>query len=82
MEDYYDFGDFYMIIIIRSYDIQIWFNWGFVWCYGFNYEEVVKCFEWVVLIDFDCVMIYWGFVYVLGFNYNKLWVVFDDEEGS
>nr|CDP31620.1 Putative TPR domain protein [Podospora anserina S mat+] len=81
-EDYYDLGDFYMTITTRSHDTQIWFNRGLVWCYGFNHEEAVKCFERAALTDPDCAMTYWGLAYALGPNYNKPWAAFDDEEGS
>ncbi|KAK4197562.1 putative TPR domain protein [Triangularia verruculosa] len=79
-DDYYDLGDFCMNITTRSADSQKWFNRGLVWCYGFNHEEAVKCFERSALADPDCAMAYWGIAYALGPNYNKPWGVFHDGE--
>ncbi|KAK0726177.1 hypothetical protein B0T21DRAFT_371138 [Apiosordaria backusii] len=79
-DDYYDLGDFYMTITTRNSDSQKWFNRGLVWCYGFNHEEAVQCFERAALADPDCAMAHWGIAYALGPNYNKPWGVFDAEE--
>ncbi|KAK0671731.1 putative TPR domain protein [Cercophora samala] len=81
-DEYYHLGDFYMTITTKSCDAQKWFNRGLVWCYGFNHEEAVKCFERAALADPDCAMAYWGIAYAVGPNYNKPWAAFDDEEGS
>ncbi|KAK4180443.1 putative TPR domain protein [Triangularia setosa] len=79
-EEYYDLGDFSMTITTRNTNSQKWFNRGLVWCYGFNHEEAVKCFERAALADPDSAMAHWGIAYALGPNYNKPWGVFDDEE--
>lgn len=77
---YYDLGDFQRTINTSSPEAQTWFNQGITWCYGFNHEQAVKCFEKVLWHDEDCVMAYWGLAYALGPNYNKPWSLFGKRE--
>jgi tetratricopeptide (TPR) repeat protein len=77
---YYDLGGFHMPVTTPSTDAQTWFSRGLVWCYGFNHEEAVKCFENAASKDPDCAMAHWGIAYALGPNYNKPWGVFDELE--
>ncbi|KAG7291352.1 hypothetical protein NEMBOFW57_001367 [Staphylotrichum longicolle] len=77
---YYDLGGFHMPVTTTSADAQTWFSRGVVWCYGFNHEEAVKCFENAASKDPECAMAHWGIAYALGPNYNKPWGVFDELE--
>jgi len=79
-DGYYDLGDFHMPVTTPSTKAQTWFNRGLVWCFGFNHEEAVKCFERAVAQDAACAMAYWGIAFALGPNYNKPWGVFDELE--
>lgn len=75
--DFYDLGSFHRPIRTRSEDAQTWFDRGLIWCYAFNHEESVNCFEKAIAIDPECAMAYWGLAFSLGPNYNKPWTVFD-----
>lgn len=77
---YYNLGQHHMPVRTTSNEAQAWFNRGLVWCYAFNHEEAVNCFERAVAWDPDCAMAYWGIAYALGPNYNKPWGVFDAAE--
>ncbi len=77
---YYDLGRFHMPVTTNSNAAQTWFNRGLVWCYGFNHEEAVNCFENAAIKDSGCAMAYWGIALALGPNYNKPWGNFDDLE--
>ncbi|KAL2138583.1 hypothetical protein VTI28DRAFT_6528 [Corynascus sepedonium] len=79
-DDYYDLGDFRMPVTTTSDEAQAWFNRGLVWCYAFNHEEAVSCFERAAAADASCAMAYWGVAYALGPNYNKPWGIFDELE--
>ena len=48
------------------------------WCYGFNHEEAIVCFEKALEHDPACAMANWGIAYAVGPNYNKPWVAFDE----
>jgi tetratricopeptide (TPR) repeat protein len=80
VDGYYNLGDFHMPVTTTSNEAQAWFDRGLVWCYAFNHEEAVKCFERAAAQDESCAMAYWGIAYALGPNYNKPWGVFDDLE--
>ena len=73
MHDYFDLGSYRRDISSASDDAKTWFNRGLVWCYGFNQEEGVRCFQKVVEIDPECAMGYWGIAYASGPFYNKPW---------
>ena len=76
-DDYYDLGSFQWPITTNSQDTQIWFNRGITWCYGFNHQEAVKCFERAISHDRTCAIAHWGLSYAAGPNYNKPWQIFD-----
>ncbi|MEV0598789.1 hypothetical protein AB0I82_05705 [Streptomyces sp. NPDC050315] len=78
--DYFDLGTLTRPVSTRSPEAQRWFDRGLVWCYAFNHEEAVTCFEAAAAADPDCAMAYWGIAYALGPNYNKPWDFFDDDE--
>ena len=77
MSDYYDLGGFGHTVSTTSAEAQLWFDRGLNWCYGFNHEEAVRCFERAVAADPDCAMAHWGIAYASGPNYNKPWEAFD-----
>ena len=73
MSSYFDLGNYSRRISTDNADARTWFNRGLIWCYGFNQEEGVRCFEKVIEIDPDCAMGYWGIAYASGPFYNKPW---------
>jgi len=73
MGEYFDLGAYRRPVTTVSEQAASWFNRGLVWCYGFNQEEAVRCFQKVVEIDPDCAMGYWGIAYASGPFYNKPW---------
>ena len=76
-DEYYDLGSFQWPITTNNQDTQIWFNRGITWCYGFNHQEAVKCFERAISHDRTCAIAHWGLSYAAGPNYNKPWQIFD-----
>lgn len=79
-DDYYDLGTYRRSITSPSAEAQLWCNRGLLWCYGFNHEEAVACFERALAVDSECAFAYWGVAYALGPNYNKPWDFFDRAE--
>jgi hypothetical protein len=71
MSDYYDLGPYRRIISTQSEQAQIWFDRGLMWCFGYNHDEAVACFEKAVNADPNCAIAYWGIAYASGCNYNK-----------
>ena len=80
MSDYYDLGSYRRPITTGSAEAQLWFDHGLAWCYAYNHEESVACFEKVLEHDPGCAMAYWGVAYAIGPNYNKPWEAFDDAD--
>ncbi len=80
MSDYYDLGGFGRRVSTTSVEAQLWFDRGLVWCYGFNHEEAVRCFQRAVELDPGCAMAHWGIAYAIGPNYNKDWPAFGADE--
>jgi tetratricopeptide (TPR) repeat protein len=80
MGAYYDLGSFSWSVTTAHRDAQVWFNRGMAWCYGFNHEEAIACFERALELDPECAMAHWGIAYAIGPNYNKPWAAFDDED--
>jgi tetratricopeptide (TPR) repeat protein len=80
MSDYFDLGDHSFPVTTSSEDAQLWFDRGLAWCYGFNHEEAVACFERALAHDPGCAMAAWGIAFATGPNYNKLWPDFGEEE--
>jgi tetratricopeptide (TPR) repeat protein len=77
MADYYDLGSYIRPITTSSKEAQAWFNRGLLWCYGYNHDEAVRCFQKAAKYDPKCAMAQWGIAYAAGPNYNKQWVAFD-----
>ncbi len=80
MADYFDLGRYSRDIATASPDAQRWFDRGLNWCYGFNHEEAIACFEQALASDPGCAMAHWGIAYALGPNYNKAWDAFEPDE--
>jgi tetratricopeptide (TPR) repeat protein len=76
----FDLGDHTRIITTKSDDAQRLFNLGLNWCFGFNQEEGVACFQRVLEFDPDCAMAHWGIAYAGGPFYNLPWCDLGDDE--
>jgi tetratricopeptide (TPR) repeat protein len=78
--DYYDLGSYGWPISTKNPEAQTWFDRGMAWCYAFNHEEAISCFERALAHDPGCAMAHWGIGYAIGPNYNKRWEVFDEAD--
>ncbi|NNE64592.1 MAG: tetratricopeptide repeat protein, partial [Gammaproteobacteria bacterium] len=78
--EYFNLGDYARNISTTSVQAQAWFNRGLNWCYGFNQEEAVRCFQRAIELDPECAMAYWGVAYASGTFYNKPWECFGETE--
>lgn len=78
--NYYDLGNYSRAITTQSAQAQQWFDRGLMWCYGYNHEESVRCFQQAIAHDDNCAMAYWGVAYAAGCNYNKKWEAFGEQE--
>jgi tetratricopeptide (TPR) repeat protein len=79
---YFDLGRHTRPVSTRSSDAQRWFDLGLNWCFGFNHEEGVKCFDKALAADPDSVMAHWGVAYGLGPFYNLAWREFGEREAA
>lgn len=77
---YYDLGTYHRPVTTSNGDAQTWFDRGLIWCYAFNHEEAVACFEKAIALDPAFSMGYWGLAFALGPNYNKPWQFFEGRE--
>jgi tetratricopeptide (TPR) repeat protein len=77
MSDYYDLGAYTRPVTTSSKEAQLWFDRGLLWCYGYNHDEAVRCFQKAAKADPRCAMAQWGIAYAAGPNYNKQWAAFD-----
>ena len=80
MGKYFDLGEYRREVTSTSEAAVTWFNRGLIWCYGFNQEEGVRCFQKAIDIDPECAMAYWGVAYASGPFYNKPWEWYGDIE--
>ncbi|MFV2038151.1 MAG: hypothetical protein ACC646_11245, partial [Paracoccaceae bacterium] len=80
MKDYFDLGEHSRAVSTTSTDAQVWFDRGLMWCFGYNHDESVACFQRALKADPDCAMAWWGVAYASGCNYNKPWEAFDNQE--
>src|SRR5580693_9210254 len=71
--DRFNLGAYGRRISTRSAETQRWFDIGLNWCYGFNHEEGIKCFERALESDPGCPMVHWGIAYAAGPFYNLTW---------
>ncbi|KIW09107.1 uncharacterized protein PV09_00052 [Verruconis gallopava] len=79
-DPYFNLGEYRRNISASNDESRHWFNRGLIWCYSFNHEEAVYCFEQALLHDESCPLAYWGLAYALGPNYNKPWEFYDGDE--
>ncbi|MDA7551863.1 hypothetical protein N8760_08670, partial [Rhodobacteraceae bacterium] len=56
------------------------FDQGLNWCFGFNQEEALACFQEALKHDPTCAMLHWGAAYAAGPFYNMPWVDFCEAE--
>src|ERR1044071_6194200 len=78
MSDYhFDLGAYSRPVSTASPEAQTWFDRGLAWCYGYNHDEAVGCFEKAAKADPRCAIAWWGIAYAAGPNYNKQWKAFD-----
>lgn len=80
MNEYFDLGHYSRPISTSSSEAQLWFDRGLMWCYAYNHEESVRCFEKAAELDDACAMAYWGIAYATGCNYNRTWQDFTKAE--
>ncbi len=71
--DQFNLGTYRRPVSTQSPEAQRWFNIGLNWCYGFNHEEGIKCFEKALAFDPGCAMAHWGIAYAAGPFYNLTW---------
>ena len=71
--DLFNLGSYQRIISTHSAETQLWFNIGLNWCYCFNHEEAIKCFEQALRYDPDCPFVHWGIAHAAGPYYNLTW---------
>lgn len=71
--DHFNLGTHTRAISTPSPEAKRWFNMGLNWCFGFNFEEGVKCFQKAKQYDPECAMLYWGIAYGQSPFYNLLW---------
>lgn len=76
----FDLGAHKKAISTTSSEAQHWFDMGLNWCYGFNHEEGLKCFQRALEHDPHCVMAHWGAAYAAGPFYNYAWCDFTPEQ--
>lgn len=75
-DNYFDLGSYTRPITTDSIEAQKWFDRGLLWCYGFNQEEGVRCFQRALEYDDSCAMAWWGVAYGSGPFYNRTWDAF------
>ena len=71
--DGFDLGTHSRRVSTRSPEAQRWFDIGLNWCYGFNHEEGIRCFEKALGFDPGGAMAHWGIAYASGPFYNLTW---------
>lgn len=79
---HFNLGTYRRPISTRSAETQRWFNIGLNWCYGFNHEEGIKCFEKALETDPDCAFVHWGIAYAAGPFYNLTWKEHGEAEAN
>lgn len=78
----FDLGTHGRDISTTSPEAQRLFNLGLNWCYGFNHEEGVVCFQKALDHDPSCMMAHWGIAYGTGPFYNNVWRQFSTDEAE
>lgn len=80
--DRFNLGTYRRPISTRSTETQRWFDIGLNWCYGFNHEEGIKCFEKALETDPGCAFVHWGIAYAAGPFYNLTWKEHGEAEAN
>ena len=80
--DRFNLGTYRRLISTRSAETQHWFDIGLNWCYGFNHEEGIKCFEKALETDPGCAFVHWGIAYAAGPFYNLTWKEHSEAEAD
>ena len=78
----FDLGSYTRPITTSSSNAQIWFDRALMWCYGFNHDEAVRCFEHAAQADPGCAIAHWGVAYAVGPNYNMQWDAFAEGDAE
>ncbi|MGH1478709.1 MAG: hypothetical protein ACRBM6_08295 [Geminicoccales bacterium] len=77
MSNDFDLGAFSWPVSTSHSETQRWFDQGIIWCFGYNHEEAIACFEKALEHDPDCALARFGIAYAIGPNYNRPWILFD-----
>lgn len=80
--DRFNLGTYRREISTSSAETQRWFDIGLNWCYGFNHDEAMKCFERALETDPGCPMVHWGIAYAAGPFYNLTWKEHGEAEAT
>ena len=80
MDSYYNLGTYSWKISTVLPEAQLWFDRGLIWCYAYNHEESLRCFQKAAELDNALAMAYWGIAYAAGCNYNRTWQDFAQGE--
>lgn len=80
--DRFNLGTYRRAITTSSAETQRWFDIGLNWCYGFNHDEAIKCFEKALETDPGCAMVHWGMAYAAGPFYNLTWKEHSEAEAE
>ncbi len=76
----FDLGSHVFAVSTESDIAQRLFDQGLNWCFGFNQEEGLACFQRALEFDSDCAMLHWGAAYAAGPFYNMPWCDFSEPE--
>lgn len=76
----FDLGTYSRVVPTKSEDAQRWFDRGLNWCFGYNHNEALVCFQKAIDFDPHCAMIHWAYAYAAGPNYNLPWDFFNPEQ--
>jgi tetratricopeptide (TPR) repeat protein len=82
MDSYFDLGRYTRPVTTGQPQVQIWFDRGLNWLYGFNHEEAVACFRKAAALDPECAMAHWGIAFASGPFYNMPWEMFSPPEAA
>jgi tetratricopeptide (TPR) repeat protein len=79
---HFDLGAHTRTVSTSSLKTQRWFDLGLNWCFAFNKEEGVRCFQKALETDPECVMAHWGVAYGTGPFYNLTWRELGEKEAN